>query len=351
MRRKKRKSSLWLKASILILILVSGSGYFFYRSLTKKIPVDKEIYVSIEKNSSLSLIVKTFNRYGIFEPPWLFTPLCKIYMELTGSKVQFGKYRFTPENSNLDILRAIFSGRQLSIVKVVYPEGIQLTDFASISMKKLGLDSAEFIFLCYNDSIIQANKIPAKSLEGYLMPDTYDFFWEEKPINVINRLLQEHNRVWQLNFQEQAKKNSLTKHQILTLASIIEAETSVPSERPRVSGVYYNRLRLNWNLESDPTVQYAIGKRKRLTFSDLEFNSPFNTYLYKGLPPGPINSPSKSSIYAALNPEKHNYLFFVAVGDDSGAHQFSSNYNQHLKFKSQFKRNVRNNRSKEKNSE
>ncbi len=339
MRRKRKKNWLWLKLSVLIVLLISGFAFVFYKTLFKNVPGEKEIFVKIEKNSSISLIVRTFNRYGMFEPDWLFIPLTKFYMELTSSKVQYGKYRFTPNNTNLDILRAIFSGKQLSIVRVVYPEGIQLTDFASISKRNLNLDSLEFIRLCYSDSLIKLYQIPSNSLEGYLMPETYEFFWEEKPINVINRLIQEHNRVWQANFAEKARNSKFTKHQILTLASIIEAETRVPYERPRVSGVYHNRLRLNWNMESDPTVQYAIGKRKRLTFSDLEYNSPYNTYIYKGLPPGPINSPSKSSISAALNPEKHNFLFFVAAGDNSGTHQFSTNFNQHLKFKHQFKKN------------
>lgn len=345
MRRKRKKNWIWLKIVVLFLIIVLGFSYLFYRSLIKNIPGEKEIFVTIEKNSSVSLIVKTFNKYGVLEPDWLFIPLVKIYTELTGSKVQFGKYKFSAENTNLDILKAIFSGKQLSIVRVVFPEGIQLTDFATVAKRKLNLDSSEFIRLCHDDSLIKANKILASSLEGYLMPDTYEFFWEEKPINVINRLLQEHNRVWQANFSEKAKNSKFTKHQILTLASIIEAETSVKSERPRVSGVYYNRLKLNWNLESDPTVQYAIGKRKKLSYSDLEFDSPYNTYLYKGLPPGPINSPSKSSISAALNPENHNFLFFVAVGDKSGVHQFSTNFKQHLKYKSQFKRNQSKNMS------
>lgn len=345
MRKKRKKSWIWFKISILIFIFVLGGSYLFYRTLVKNVPGEKEIFVTIEKNSSVSLIVKTFNKYGVLEPAWLFTPLVKIYTELTGAKVQFGKYRFTSENTNFDILKAIFSGKQLSIVRVVFPEGIQLTDFASIVKRKLNLDSSEFIRLCYDDSLIKANQIEGSSLEGYLMPDTYEFFWEEKPINVIHRLLQEHNRVWQANFSEKVKNSKLTKHQILTLASIIEAETNLKSERQRVSGVYYNRLKFNWNLESDPTVQYAIGKRKRLSLSDLDFDSPYNTYLYKGLPPGPINSPSKSSISAALNPENHNYLFFVAVGDNSGAHQFSTNFNQHLKFKSQFKSNRSKNKS------
>lgn len=345
MRRKRKKSRIWLKLSILVLLVVSGFSYVFYRTLVKTVPGEKEIFVTIEKNLSISHIVKTFNKYGVFEPNWLFVPLAKIYMELTGSKIFIGKYRFTPENTNLDILKAIFSGKQLSIVKVVFPEGIQLTEFAAIVKRKLNIDSAEFIRLCYNDSIIKANGIPSNSIEGYLMPNTYEFFWEEKPIVVINRLLLEHNRVWEAIFSEEAKKSSFTKHQILTLASIIEAETRVSSERSRVSGVYHNRLRLTWNLESDPTVQYAIGKKKRLTYTDLEYKHPYNTYIYKGLPPGPINSPSKSSISAALNPEKHNYLFFVAVGDESGSHRFSTNYNQHLSYKSQFKKNRKNNSS------
>jgi len=138
----------------------------------------------------------------------------------------------------------------------------------------------------------------------------------------------------------QLSNHPLNIHQILTLASIIEAETPVISERKRVSGVFHNRLKKKMPLAADPTIQYALGThKKRLLYSDLEVDSPYNTYKNAGLPPGPINSPSYSSIEAALTPEVHNYLFFVAKGDGSNTHNFAKNYDEHQNNRKIFNKN------------
>lgn len=132
----------------------------------------------------------------------------------------------------------------------------------------------------------------------------------------------------------------MSRHQVVTLASIVEAETPVLEERPRVAGVYINRLEKGMLLQADPTVQYALNKFSRLTYSDLNYDSPYNTYRYAGLPPSPINSPSKSSIDAVLNYEKHNFIYFVAKGDGSGLHNFARTYEEHLKNVSLYRKNI-----------
>ena len=197
--------------------------------------------------------------------------------------------------------------------------------------QQLGIDSAEFIELAHKDSLLKHHQIKGNSLEGYLMPDTYNFYWKQNPHEIISKLLDVQLSFWNETCFEKAQKQSLSKHQILTLASIIEAEAIVDEERPIISGVYHNRLKKGMNLAADPTVQYALGKSKRLLYSDLKIDNPYNTYRFSGLPPGPINCPSRKSIQAAIQPSKHNYYFFVALGDGSGKHVFSETAIQHMK--------------------
>ena len=151
------------------------------------------------------------------------------------------------------------------------------------------------------------------NLEGYLLPETYQF---ERNVNVkqiINKLLNEGEKIWNSDNKDKVLSMGYSQYEILTLASIIEAETPNKIEYKKISGVYHNRLKIGMLLQADPTVQYALGSKKKLRRIDLDFNNPYNTYVYAGLPPGPINNPGKGAILAALNPEKHNFLYFVAI--------------------------------------
>jgi UPF0755 protein len=188
--------------------------------------------------------------------------------------------------------------------------------------------------------LLKARNIKAKSLEGYLMPDTYEFFMESPPKIMIDRMLDNHYRFIS-KYKDEIKKIGLNNHDITTLASIIEAETPVKDEKSIVSGLYHNRINLGWMLQADPTVQYAIGEKRRLLYDDLKINHPYNTYKIIGLPPGPINNPGKDAIYAAIFPEKHDFLYMVAVGDGSGKHNFGTNFSQHQQNIRIFKRNAR----------
>ena len=174
-------------------------------------------------------------------------------------------------------------------------------------------------------------------MEGYLYPDTYYFFEGENVKSVIKRLVKEYKYFWTDSNITKASSISLTQHQILTLASIIEGEAIYDSERPIISAVYHNRLKRGMRLQADPTVQYIIkdGPR-RLLNKDLRIKSPYNTYLYEGLPPGPINSPGFQSLSAALYPDENDYLYFVAKGD--GYHTFSKNEKEHERAKRAFQR-------------
>lgn len=320
---------------VIMILLFSGVSTFLLMS-----PIIKnDIYVSIPKNASTSQIVKAMNKQGLCEPALLFLIYIKFYSYTLNEKVHAGTYRFNDQNKMIDVLRAIFSGKQLAIIKVTFPEGITLKQFASICTKKLGTDSAMFLRIANSDSIRREYGIKFKTAEGYFYPATYTFFWKADLNEVIRTLLDYSQKHWEEKFEKAAADLGKSRHQILTLASIVEAETPTIGERKRVAGVYSNRLKRGKKLEADPTVQYGIGEKKKLTFKDLEYDSPYNTYRYTGLPPGPINSPSLTSIEAALNPENHDYIYFVAVGDGSGTHNFARSFSQHEQNKSAYKRN------------
>jgi len=266
----------------------------------------------------------------------------KLYSIFFHQKVHAGVYKFNKNNRNYDILKSIFSGKQLALIKVTFPEGITIREFASICSRKLGIDSASFIKIANSDSIRSEYGIKFKSVEGYFYPATYNFFWKSKAGDIIKTLLDKSEQIWKEKFAEKADEIGKSRHYILSLASIVEAETPSIAERKRVAGVYLNRLKAGRRLEADPTVQYALNDKKRLSRSDLDVDSPYNTYRMTGLPPGPINAPSLPSIEAALQPEKHDFFYFVAIGDGSGKHNFAKNFNQHEKNRVVYKRNRKN---------
>ncbi|MEN3037755.1 MAG: endolytic transglycosylase MltG [Candidatus Kryptonium sp.] len=215
-------------------------------------------------------------------------------------------------------------------VNVTIPEGLTARRIAGLLKAKIGIDSAKFIKLVNDPNFAKQLGINANNLEGYLMPDTYIFIWGDAEENVIAKMVSEFKKFYDDTLKEREKVVGLNTHQVVTLASIVEGEARFEDEKPRIAGVYFNRLRRKMPLEADPTIQYIIpdGPR-RLFYKDLKIESPYNTYLNPGLPPGPVNNPSRSSILAVLYPEKNKFLYFVS--DGSGRHIFSKTYEEHLK--------------------
>lgn len=324
--------------------VTTGVIYFYLDSRLSDFDVKKEkLIVTIPQGNSLSSCVEILNREGILKPFWLFDNYLRVYSRLTNRNIIAGTYRFTVQMDNNEIVQSIFSGKNLYTVKVTYPEGITLKYFAEITEKKLGISKDLFLEYVNSEEVLRKYKIQGKTAEGYLMANTFTFFCDADVKTVVNRLLSEQEKLWNRKFEALMKNSKLNKHEILTLASIIEAESPVAGERARVSGVYYNRLEKRMLLQADPTVAYILGDKKKIRYVDLKIRNPYNTYLYAGLPPGPINSPSESSIEAALKPEKHNYLFFVARGDGSMLHSFARNFAEHQRNIATYRKNKRSN--------
>jgi len=334
----KRKQTYTKTAIWAILFIITGFTAYVVWFLFSPLPISTMQEVRIPTRASISKTVLLLEEKEIIQSPTLFAMCAKVYARISGKNIYAGYYRYSDKNNHLQLLRSLFSGKQSLTVNISFPEGITLREFASIAKTRAGVDSAEFVQYCFSDSLLKSVQTE-KTLEGYLMPDTYNIFWKNDARELVQRLIKEQEKLWSRDFASEAQKQKRTRHEILTLASIIEAEASVDSERKRIAGVYINRLKNKMKLDADPTVQYALCEKKRLFYSDLDTDSPYNTYKYIGLPPGPINSPSAESIEAALFPEEHKFLYFVAKGDGSGEHNFSKNYSQHLQAVAVYKKN------------
>ncbi|HAC16543.1 MAG TPA: endolytic transglycosylase MltG [Bacteroidetes bacterium] len=190
--------------------------------------------------------------------------------------------------------------------------------------------SAQDLSAAMNDSTLLSEiMVEAPQLIGRMIPNTYEMYWTTSARQFILRMMQEFDKAVLIPYSERAEELGMTIDQITTLASIIEWEVRHVDEKPRVSGLYWNRLNRRMRLQADPTVAYAIGVRRRLQYSDYRVAHPYNTYRINGLPPGPLNNPRLTSIQAALYPEDHNYLFMVATPE--GYHAFTTNYQDHLR--------------------
>lgn len=331
--------------TILTIILLFGvivvSFIFWANSeLNSKSGLAEDLVFTIVPGSSINKAIKEINKNGIFEPFYFYKLYIKYYVNKYNSKLIAGKYKISKDKTKNEIIDALFDQNSLWKVKVTFPEGLSYTKIAEIASKNIGCNFDDFIRLCKNDSLLRAREINAKTLEGYLMPDTYDFFMESTANEVVDVMLDNHFKVKE-KLNSENSINELSYHQILTLASIIEAETPSDEEKAIVSGLYHNRLRLGWPMQADPTVQYALGIKRRLTYEDLKIKHPYNTYVISGLPPGPINNPGRKSIESAMNPEKHNFMYMVAVGDGSGKHNFALDFAGHQRNIVIFRKNAR----------
>ncbi len=274
------------------------------------------------------------------------------YFEIIGRlqgisrRVRVGYYGLNTNMSLWDVLDVLRRGKIIEY-EVVIPEGYNLYQIGwTLSATPLISDPQEFIRLVKDKEYVHSLGIEADTLEGYLFPDTYYLPKGIKLEDIPRRMVQRYRSVFSDSWRNRASELGFTEHQILTLASIVEKEAKVPSERKLIAAVYHNRLKQGMRLQADPTAVYGTKAWiTKVTSRDLRRPSPYNTYLHKGLPPGPIANPGEGAILATLYPDSVDYLFFVAQGD--GSHYFSKDFDTHEKAISRY----RSNRKKAKQAE
>ena len=304
----------WPAVLGLALILVACSG-----------PKGAAIRVIVPRGASFADATDSLKHAGLVSYPLLF----RVFARAKGDdrNIKPGTYLIKRGTPWPDILNALNGGHGL-VNTITIPEGFSLQQITPLlaATLKVPIDSVK---AAVRDTALRARlDIPTKTLEGYLFPDTYAFPVGTTARQAVDEMVKRFEREWKPEWNSQLLKLALNRNDIMTLASIIEKEAKRPEERPVISAVYHNRLRKRMLLQADPTVQFALGRHTaRVLYKDLEIDSPYNTYKYAGLPPGPIASPGGPSIVAALFPANVSYLYFVA--DSDGHHEFRTTLAEH----------------------
>jgi UPF0755 protein len=309
-------------------LLSALCALFFFRStfLTPVNPSDtKPRLFEIPPDSSVKTIAKSLEQGGYVKRWWAISYLSRMLGR--DRRVSAGEYELSPSMTAVEILNKLVSGQTFER-KVTFKEGASIWELGALLEEAGIISRAEFNAALTDRQLLTTAQIPSESFEGYLFPNTYFFSRPVTPRTIIFKMIEEGEGKWPDEFTNRADQLGLNRHQVLTLASIIEKESGNREEQPLVSSVFHNRLAKNMRLQSDPTVIYGIPEfNGDLTRADLERPSPYNTYTIDGLPPGPICNPGESAIRAALYPAETTYLYFV--GDGQGAHVFSTTLTEH----------------------
>lgn len=285
----------------------------------------REEIITINKGDTLKKVAMLLKEKKLIWNAELFITGGKILR--LENKIKAGEYKIGPHEIPLKILLKISRGKAI-LRRFSVPEGSTIYDISSLCDQTLVCSGEEFIKKAFDEKLLKEMKIPGVSFEGYLFPDTYYFRKGVGSEEVIYTMVKRFNEEFDSSMRERALSLGFTVHQIVTLASIIEKETGISEERKLISAVFHNRLKRNMLLQADPTVIYGLKKFDgNLKKSDLRTRHPYNTYIYPGLPPGPICNPGKDSLIAALYPGNVDYLYFVSRGD--GSHDFSSTLKEH----------------------
>jgi UPF0755 protein len=309
---------------------VIGKKYYDY-IFASNIVIETESgydYLFIPTGSDFDDVIDILNKNGWLKDTESFRMVAE--KKNYPLRVLPGKYLINNNMSNNELVNLLRSGRQ-EPVNVSFISVRTLEILAGRLAQNIEADSTSIIKLMKDPEVHTKYGFNQFTFKSMFIPNTYQLYWNTSAEDVIQRMADEYKKFWNDDRKQKAAAIGYTQSQISSIASIVEAETQKNDEKERVAGVYINRLKKGWKLEADPTVVFATGDftLQRVLFRHLEIDSPYNTYKYPGIPPGPINIPSVSSIDAVLNYEKHDYMFFCAKDDFSGYHSFAITLSQH----------------------
>jgi UPF0755 protein len=335
------RPSLLKESGILILIfLVTFSIFYVSRDLrinkSNAFVSNTDLVLFLEERKNLDELIEYLSDFDLeFDQQEL-----RWVSSLLGWRnFSAGRYEVSGNNSYRDFLSKLALGHQDHAAVTIHP-GMNIGRLSASLGRQLRADSSEFaaVFADSSDLILELGYYP-ESLFSRMLPDTYNLYWTSSPERVIRRIYDEFNRRVVNRFESEIAENSMDLEDLLIMASIIEWEARHRHEKPRISGLYWNRLNRNMRLQADPTVLYAVGEHRRLLFEDYQLDHPYNTYVIDGLPPGPITNPDILSIEAAITPEEHDYLFMVANPD--GGHVFTRTFEEHRLASAEWRRWIR----------
>jgi len=313
------------------LIIFLAGGWYIYNAVYQPNVYTGEsetAFFTIPTGSNFDSVKKHLYIHGLIIERKSFEMVARIkkYDQL----VKPGRYKLTREMGNLELVNMLRGGRQ-EPVKVIFNNIRTPDQLAGRISKQIEADSVSLVRLLNDSAYLDSLGVTKTSLFTIIIPDTYEFYWNTDAHSFIDRMKTESDKFWNNERTQKLSLLNLNRHEVITLASIVEKETNKNDEKSRVAGVYLNRLTKGWLLEADPTLVFAHGdfEMRRVLNIHKQIESPYNTYKYRGLPPGPICLPSVSSIDAVLNRESHDYMFFCAREDFSGYHNFARSLEQH----------------------
>ena len=343
MKRRKSKS---LFRKFIFVLLSAGIliAFLFYSVIIKnnyKTQNGEKVYIEILKNSSIDVVIKKLNKHGDLGIDWSFKLLSKL--KKYDNNVNSGNYQLEGSYNNNDLIN-LLRQRKDHTFKLIIPENIRkYEDMFSLIEDSIGFADSSMTLYIKNSDFLRENKLTFEEIPVIFIPNTYEFYSNISVSQFFKRMILEYKKFW--NSERTAKCDSINLSQIevIILASIIEEEQGRRiEERPMIAGLYLNRIRRQIKLQSDPTVIFANNNFsiRQVLNKHLKFESPYNTYIYSGLPPGPICIPSINAIDAVLNAEQHNYIFMCAKGDASGLHNFAITNREHINNRTQYKKNM-----------
>ncbi len=297
----------------------------------------------VKKSEPFGLIVDDLYKKGVI--PSKTNMRITAFLYGAEKSIKAARY-YIPNGLNyLDLMGYLLHGKSNLLVDVTIKNGVSIDWVAEKLHNSLYIDSTAIVKLAYDKNLIDSMGIKGNSLLGYMLPQTYQLYQRSSSREIIDSIYTAFKSFMVDSLRKRAKKFGYSIHDILTIASIVQGETNNVSEMPEIAAVYFNRLKKGMKLQADPTIQFLLkGKWKRLSYKDLQINSPYNTYKYAGLPPGPIDNPGKEAILATFYPAKNNYLYFVADGYEK--HVFSNSYSKHLENVKKYKEWLKKQKSK-----
>ncbi len=331
-KKKKSKFHKFIIYTLLIFtLLVLGAAYLLYTVIYKPnvwTGDQESISVYIPSNAGFEDIKKILYTQGVIIHSNSFEWLAK--KKKYTENVKPGRYVLNDQMGNNELINMLRLGEQVPVM-VIFNNMRNLDYLARKVADQIEADSASIASLLHNPEYLARYDLTQATASVIFIPNTYEFWWTSTADEFIQRMYAEYEKFWDEPRKNKAAALGLTINEVVTLASIVDRETNKDDEKPTIAGVYINRLDNGWKLQADPTLIYAWGDYdiRRVLKSHKDIDSPYNTYKYLGLPPGPIYIPSRSSIDAVLNREKHTYMFFCAKADMSGYHAFAKLITQH----------------------
>ncbi len=326
---------MWKYILIFLLLILGGAGVFGFQKYNEifkpNVPANlTRNILEIPSNSSFDDIVNLLLDKGFLINETSFRWLADI-MKYKSDEMRVGRFEIEPNWSNRKLIQHLRNGKQATVKLVLNNERLP-TDVAGKAASFIEADSTQIISLFRQKDFLHKHGLAPEELMTVFIPNTYDFYWNTSAEQFFEKMLKEHEKFWSKDGRRgKAEAMDMTEKEVYTLASIVERETLKNDEKKRIAGVYLNRLQRGILLQADPTVVFANGDFgiRRVLNKHLEFDSPYNTYMYAGLPPGPISMASIASLDAVLNAEKHKFLYFCAKPDNSGYHAFAKNLKGH----------------------